>query len=245
MKKKSIAFFFSFLSSLFYLSGMHSGERSLSGTYFPKDIFEAIERRHKSGIAYYIGAGQKDIVRKELSISRNTTMFKSPLVEAIQQGDTEIVRLLLDVGADAKQSVKLPKDGEIDCVFMSPLAYVIQYKWGTPYAREMIDLLLKYGADINDLDDDACRSAVGLDRTSPVDYLLKKGANPFSRPTLYKDSGDYIGDKRVGLNSLELAKSPEMRKFLMDYVLKSGKLGDKEAKIVKRDFYSLAGDTSV
>jgi ankyrin repeat protein len=132
------------------------------------------------GAAYttYLAAefGDSDSVKAALALDRNEasrpdTQWWRPITAAARRGGLEMVRLLLDHGADPN----LPEDG----------APVGQALWTAVYFQqpEMVKLLLEHGANPN-TSPESSGSAVQHARHNPeiLALLLKYGATEESRP---------------------------------------------------------------
>ena len=121
---------------------------------------------------------------------------KYDLHQAVENDKYDIVRLLIDHGADAdlenyygetpfKLSVKYSKDIRIFKLLLkyssvgSPILYVCKHG-SSPENIDMVDILIKSGADIEDRDNDGntplCLAAINGD-LKLVRFLLNAGAN--------------------------------------------------------------------
>lgn len=121
---------------------------------------------------------------------------KYDLHQAVENDKYDIVRLLIDHGADAdlenyygetpfKLSVKYSEDLRIFKLLLkysnvgSPILYVCKHG-SSPENIDMVDILIKSGADIEDRDNDGntplCLAAINGD-LKLVRFLLNSGAN--------------------------------------------------------------------
>jgi ankyrin repeat protein len=147
----------------------------------------------KSGGEYtiYLAAalGDKEYVRAALQRDRSQanhtdTQWWRPITAAARRGDFEMVKLLLDHGADPN----LPEDG----------APVGQALWLAVYTEqpEMVKLLLEHGANPN-TSPESSGSAVGHARRNPeiLSLLLQYGAKEETRP--FEEIDRLIEERRL------------------------------------------------
>lgn len=147
----------------------------------------------KSGAEYsiYLAAefGDGEAVRAALQRDRNQanhpdTRWWRPLTAAARRKDLQMVKLLLDHGADPN----LPEDGAPVGVALWWAVYLVQ--------PEMVRLLLEHGANPN-TSPESSGSAVAHARHNPeiLALLLQYGAEPESRP--FEEIGRLIEERRL------------------------------------------------
>ena len=111
------------------------------------------------------------LVARGAPVDSNSPYGSTPLYEAAIQGEAEIVRILLDAGADPNKESAGKSEGTPLCAAAS---------WGH---SEVVRLLLQYGADPNLIErtDEVAMTALTWARRNDHDevvrLLLEAGAN--------------------------------------------------------------------
>lgn len=115
----------------------------------------------------------KTLLEYEVNVNKRRLDGASALHIAVRSGDLDVAEALLRAGADFTA---------VDSKNQSPLH--VAAKWcAIATAAEMVDLLVKRGADVNQLDENQLNntyllSAIAKNRLDDVKFLLDKGVNP-------------------------------------------------------------------
>ncbi len=135
----------------------------------------------------------------------------TPLILAILKGNTQMVKFLLDAGADPNLSQRMPFSKE-DIIKNTPLIAAVKKGY-----YEIVKLLLKAGAD-PDLATGANNTpliwAAAKNYPDIISLLLKNGANPDSKERKFGETALMLavikGHKEVIQNLLKGGASPNL-----------------------------------
>ncbi|KAJ6541217.1 ankyrin repeat-containing domain protein [Mycena vulgaris] len=144
-------------------------------------------RYNRSPLLIAIRLGNTDIVRllldHEAEVNERSDDGWTPLLAAIMEGNTEIVRLLLVAGADVNvtgDTDNMPIIIEDDIYQVNPTggetASALQVA-SLMGSTELVDLLLKNGANVNATSGKAGDLQVAWGYTAIVEFLLRKGVD--------------------------------------------------------------------
>jgi len=129
----------------------------------------AIDSKNKKMVEFILNEGA-DVHEEHSGINSIGIMRDMPIHYAILSGDVEIVKTLIERGADVNEG---------DGAGNTPLHYVI---YSGSNNLKLVELLIKHGADPNSKAAEECFTpihlAVVLNNVKMVKTLLKYGANP-------------------------------------------------------------------
>jgi ankyrin repeat protein len=184
--------------------------RNDSAKLFPAIARRLLERGAELTIYAAVALGDarrvRDLVRADPSVLRRTGRGGGLLTLAVNHGHIEIVRLLLDLGADVDERIVLQELEEPTPSWGMPLWYA-----ALANQRDIAELLLDRGADPNAnvyASGWPLRNAWGHEDDSVKKLLLARGAKP--QPYMVAEAHDVTEAKRL----LEADKSQDLAQEL-------------------------------
>jgi ankyrin repeat protein len=121
-------------------------------------LLETVRKNNRSHLIHALKVGA--------NVDAHNKLGATPLLSAISKNNKEFVKLLLKAGAHANYVNTI-------CYSGAPLPYAICIHLNDK--REIIELLLEYGADVNA--ENALQLAVSVHRKDIIELLIQYGAN--------------------------------------------------------------------